>query len=137
MMRLIAAVLLTALLAACGTTVAGVATMPAPKSPDQALYEAQATLDGLVQQAELYARLPRCGSAGAAVLCSTAPVAQSAYQLAIEAQGAIAAARIVTTAYAGIASPSVSDTQKVTAALAAVTAALAKAQGLITPLKTS
>lgn len=71
----------------------------APKSPDQVLFTVQVTLDGLVKQADLYAKLPRCGAAGATALCSEQAVAAKAYAAGVRTQEAINSARVLTTAY--------------------------------------
>jgi len=105
------------LLAGCGQNVAGVQTMPVPKTPDQALYEAEVSFDIALRQATLYASQPRCGTVGASAVCSKAAVAATLYQDAVRGQEALGVARTAVGVYRQIAAPAASDTDKAMAAV--------------------
>lgn len=85
-MKIIIAVLLSFILAACAGQPAG------PNAPSQAVYQIKSDYDAALQVAIAYAQLPRCGSVGNPPLCSQAKVVVQLDQASQAAGAAIQAA---------------------------------------------
>jgi hypothetical protein len=117
-------------LSGCAKNVAGVTTMPAPKTPDQALFEAETDFDLVLKQAEVYAALPRC-SASVTTACATAPVIIQIYQAATKGAQALAAAKTAVQAYDALSAPGATDLSKATASVAALVALVPQITALL------
>jgi hypothetical protein len=106
-------------LAACAQNIAGVTTMPAPKTPDQALFEAETDFDLVLKQGVVYAALPRCSTTVTAP-CSTAATVAQVYQAVAKAASTLGAARTAVQAYDALSAPGASDLSKAIAAVSAL-----------------
>lgn len=120
-------------LAACGQTIGGATTMPAPKTAEQVLFETKTGVDLAILQADAYATLPRCGP-GVSPVCSTSATAKRLYTLSKTAVDTVDAGRPVVAAVAATQNPSTSDQQKAQEVADAAAAALQRLVGAIAVL---
>jgi hypothetical protein len=105
-------------LSACGQTVAGVTTMPAPATPDQALFETETDYDLALHQLNV---VSLC-TATVTTACLTGPQEAQAYTAAVAGANALTAAKGAVGVYDALATPGASDSAKATAAIAALAA---------------
>jgi hypothetical protein len=97
------------------------APVPVPKSPDQALYDANATYVAALMVVTDYGALPRCPGTTWGLTCHNAAFLVSAQRASNAAAAGLADAKQAVTAYDALAAPAASDTAH---ALALVTAAV-------------
>ena len=132
-LRAALAVTMLLAVAACGQTIGGARTMPAPKTPEQVLFETKTGVDLAILQADAYATLPRCGP-GVSPVCSTSANAKRLYALSKTAVDTVDAGRPVVEAVAKLQNPSASDQQKAQEVADAAAAALQRLVGAVTVL---
>lgn len=115
---LVASLLLSVpLLSGCGQNVAGVQTLPAPKTAMQGVFEAETAFDVVLKQAGLYAGLKVCGTPDATPICSTKANVASLYALGQKGVQAIGIAKIAALAVDTTAAPDQTTQQRLTNAL--------------------
>lgn len=103
------------------------ASSPAPKSPDQALYDAHTAYVAALTVVTNYGSAPVCPGATWAAGCANGPFLILAKKSSDAAAGGLAAAQPLVNAWKAIASPSSDDNAR---AMAAVNAAASEVQAV-------